>query len=170
MFSAAISKTIIREALEDDISALVRALAPDVSARQLAQRWEEHRGGYRRMLVAEVEGRLVGTVSIGGARRQRTNSLRMFALDVGDAFRRRGIGASLIRAVEEEAHRRGLHSTHLEVALPNTAAIRLYERTGYRRQGEPVIDRWSKVADDGSREQVEEVSWVMVKRLQTYED
>ena len=83
---------------------------------------------------------------------------------------RRGIGASLIRAVEEEAHRRGLYSTHLEVALPNTAAIRLYERTGYRRQGEPVIDRWSKVADDGSREQVEEVSWVMVKRLQTYED
>ena len=170
MFSAAISKTIIREALEDDISALVRALAPDVSARQLAQRWEEHRGGYRRMLVAEVEGRLVGTVSIGGARRQRTNSLRMFALDVSDAFRRRGIGASLIRTIEEEAHRRGLHSTHLEVALPNTIAIRLYEQTGYRRQGEPVIDRPSKVADDGSREQVEEVSWVMVKRLQTYED
>ena len=78
MFSAAISKTIIREALEDDISALVRALAPDVGARQLAQRWEEHRGGYRRMLVAEVEGRLVSTVSIRGC----SPSADQFAADV----------------------------------------------------------------------------------------
>jgi ribosomal protein S18 acetylase RimI-like enzyme len=170
MSGAAISKTVIRAALEDDIAALAQALAPDVSARQLAQRWEEHLGGYRKMLVAEETGSLAGTVSIGGARHRRTDSLRMFALDVGVAFQRRGIGASLIRAVEGEAHRRGLLSVHLEVALANTAAIRLYERLGYRRQAEPITDRWSRVADDGSRDEVEEASWVMVKKLQTHED
>jgi ribosomal protein S18 acetylase RimI-like enzyme len=170
MSSAAIAKTVIREAREDDIAALAQSLAPDVSARQLAQRWEEHLAGYRKILVAEEAGSLAGTVSIRGARHQRTDSLRMFALDVGIAFRRRGIGASLIRAAEEEAHLQGLHSTHLEVALANTAAIRLYERLGYRSDGDVITDRWSKVADDGSREEVEEVSWVMVKRLQTHED
>ncbi len=170
MSSAAISKTVIREALEDDSAPLAQALAPDVSARQLAQRWEEHLGGYRKMLVAEETGSLAGTVSIGGARHQRTDSLLMFALDVGVAFRRRGLGASLIRAVEGEAHRRGLLSVHLEVALANTAAIRLYERLGYRSDGDVITDRWSRIADDGSSEEVGEVSWVMVKRLQTHED
>jgi ribosomal protein S18 acetylase RimI-like enzyme len=170
MSSAAISKTVIREVLEEDIAALAQSLAPNVSARQLTQRWEEHLGGYRGMLVAEETGTLAGTVSIGGARHQRTDSLRMFALDVGVAFRRRGIGASLIMVVEEETHRRGLQSAHLEVALANTAAIRLYERLGYRNDGDVITDRWSRVADDGSSEEVEEVSWIMVKRLQTHED
>ena len=36
--------------------------------------------------------------------------------------------------------------------------------------GDVITDRWSRVADDGSSEEVEEVSWIMVKRLQTHED
>ena len=51
MSSAATSKTVMREVLEDDIAALAQSLTPDMNARQLAHRWVEHLDGYRAMLV-----------------------------------------------------------------------------------------------------------------------
>jgi len=94
----------------------------------------------------------------------------MFALGVGVAFRRRDISTSLIRAVEEEANRLGLQSAHLEVAMDNATAFRLYKRLGYTQQGGPITDRWSKVAADGSRQEAEEVSRVIIKTLETPEE
>ena len=85
----------------------------------------------------------------------------MFALDVGAVFRSQGIGTALIKAVENEARRKGLKSVNLEVALQNPDALRLYERLGYRRTGERVVDRWTRLADDGDVDQVEDLSWVM---------
>ena len=117
------------------------------------------------MLVAELDGRVVGTVSMGGHGFQRPGSLRLFALDVGPDFRRGGVGTALVRAVEAIASGRGLDEVNLEVAIDNEDAIRLYERLGYRRHGEPVMDRWEKRLDDGSSLLVEVPSWVMVKRL-----
>ena len=49
--------------------------------------------------------------------------------------------------------------------MSNAGAVRLYERLGYSRLGEPVVDRWTRLADDGGSEQVEELSWVMVRPL-----
>lgn len=89
----------------------------------------------------------------------------MFALDVGQAFRRQGVGTALIEAVEEMARLAGLGNVNLEVAVDNAGALRLYERLGYHRTGEPVTDRWEQQADDGSSEQIEEVSWIMVRSL-----
>ena len=117
------------------------------------------------MLVAGLDGRAVGTVSMGGHGFQRPGSLRLFALDVGPDFRRGGVGRALVRAVEATASRRGLEEVNLEVAIDNEDAIRLYERLGYRRHGEPVMDRWEQRLDDGSSLLVEVPSWVMVKRL-----
>ena len=156
---------IIREAREDDIARLADTLAPDVGGVQLDNRWQEHHAGYREMLVAEVGTWTVGTISFGGVRHQRAGSLRMFALDVGAAYRRRGIATALIGAVEAEALRRGLRSVHLEVAVDTADALRLYERMGSRLDGEPITDRWWRVTDDGGREKEEELSWVMVKPL-----
>ena len=159
------SRTTVRRVQEDDIIALVHVLAPEVSRAQLHGRWQEHQDGYRQMLVAEVNGQVVGTISIGGSRYHRPDSLRMFALDVGAAFRRMGIGTALIEAAEEKAQSDGLRTVHLEVATNNADAISLYERLGYQHQGDPIIDRWWRITDDGSREQVEDLSWVMIKRL-----
>ena len=93
------------------------------------------------MLVAELDGRVVGTVSMGGHGFQRQGSLRLFALDVGAAFRRRGVGTALVKAVEAIASGRDLDEVNLEVAIGDRDAIRLYERLGYRRHGDPVSDR-----------------------------
>ena len=163
--TAQVSRIVVRRAEAEDIAGLADALWPDVRRAQVEYRWEEHRDGYREVLVAKLDGRVVGTVSTSGHRHQMPDSLRMLALDVGPAFRGRGVGAALVRAVEEEARRRGLAQVNLEVAVSNVNAVRLYERLGYSRLGEPVVDRWTRLADDGGSEQVEELSWVMVRPL-----
>ena len=155
----------MRRALEGDIPQLISALAPDVSAAQIRSRFQEHCDGYREMLVAESNCNVVGTVSLSGHGFQIPGSLRMLALDVGPAYRRQGIGTILMEYVEARARHEGYDKVNLEVALDNGDAIRLYERLGYFRKGEPFTDRWTLLTEDGRHEQVEERSWVMVKTL-----
>ena len=156
---------VIRRVREGDVSALVAILAPSVSSEQVSHRWQEDRDGYREMLVAELDGEVAGTVSSTRHHFQLPESLRMLALDVGHGSRRRGVGTALIKAVEDKARREDLRSVNLEVALENCAALRLYKGLGYHRLPEPVVIRWTRLAEDGRCEEVEEESWVMMKEL-----
>lgn len=156
---------IIRCVREGDVESLAGSLRLDVSTAQVKRRFEESQLGYRTMLVAELNGCAVGTVSMGGGRFQRPGSLRMFALDVGIEFRGCGIGTALIRAVEAVAVDMGTSEVNLEVSVENEDAIRLYERLGFHRLPEQATDRWEQLRDDGSTMTVEEQSWIMVKRV-----
>ena len=131
----------------------------------MRMRFEESLDGYREILVAELDGCPVGTVSMGGHGFQRPGSLRLFALDVGEAFRGRGVGTALVNGVEAAAADRALTEVNLEVAIGNEDPVRLYERLGYKRLGKPVLDRWEQPLDDGGSRLVEEPSWVMIKSL-----
>lgn len=51
-------------------------------------------------------------------------------------WRRRGLGTALIQHVLAEGRRLGAPKATLEVRRSNDAAIRLYERAGFRRTGE----------------------------------
>lgn len=155
----------IRSAREGDLGALSAALAPCIDAAQVRHRLEESLHGLREMLVAELDGQAVGTVSMGGGSFQRPGSLRLFALDVCTGFRRQGVGAALVEAVEAVAAGRALSEVNLEVAVENENAIRLYERLGFQRHGDPVIDRWQRWGDGGSSQLIEMPSWVMIKAL-----
>lgn len=155
----------VRPVRDSDLGQLIGALEPEVSAAQVTQRLQESCHGHRDMLVAELDGRAVGTVSMGGHGFQRPDSLRLFALDVGKALRRQGIGTALVEAVESVASARALGEVNLEVAIYNKDAIRRYERLGYRRHGNPIMDRWVRLRDDGSSLLAEVPSWVMIKRL-----
>ena len=125
---------------------------PEVSVDQVNRRWEEHRHGYREMLIAELDGKAVGSVSVTDQRHQLPNSLRMIALDVGTAFRQKGVGSALMEVVEQRARRLGFQFVNLEVGVNNRDAMRLYKRRGYERLGAPKM-----VAD--------EMSWIMIKRV-----
>lgn len=105
------------------------------------------------------------TASMRGHGHQRPDSLRMFALDVGPAFRCRGVSTALIAAIEEMARDRGMRYVNLEVSVANGDAARLYERLGYDRVGDPEMVRWSRPAEDGSIEEVDDLWWIMVKQL-----
>ena len=143
----------IRAAIKCDLAALTAALDPVIGAAQVSRRLEESLLGYREMLVAELNGQAVGTVSVGGRGFQIPGSLRLFALDVGEAYRNRGVATALVKAVETMAADRGLDKVNLEVSIDNENAIRLYERLGFGRHGNPVMDGAAP-------------SWVMVKRLE----
>ena len=155
----------IRRVREDDVDGLVDALGPATSAAQVRQRFEESQLGYRTMLVAEVDGSAAGTVSMGGNRFHRAESLRIFALDVGPRFRNCGVGTSLMRAAETVAVDMGLDEVNLEVSVENGDAIRLYERLGYERLPEQITDRWQQLSGSGSAMTLEEQSWIMTKGL-----
>ena len=160
----------IRTATDGDLESLAEAHGSETSAAQIKRRLEESREGFRTMLVAVQEGRTVGSVSIGGGRFQREDSLRLFALDVGQAFRRKGVGTALIEAVEAIAVESDMDKVNLEVEIDNEDAIRLYRRLGYRICGDAVMDRWTKLGDDGSSETIEVPVFVMVKRLREQSD
>lgn len=155
----------IRIATDCDLESLAESHAPGISAAQIERRLEESRKGFRTMLVAVKEGRAVGCVSIGGGRFQRRDSLRLFSLDVGPTFRRNGVGTALVKAVEAIAAESGMDEVNLEVEIDNEDATRLYRRLGYRMCGDAVMDRWTRLEDDGSCETIEVPVFVMVKRL-----
>ena len=54
---------------------------------------------------------------------------------VHPAYRRQGLGRSIVEAFASEAKRRGLVQISLEVRASNTAAIRLYEEMGFATAG-----------------------------------
>ena len=153
----------VRPAVESDVAELSDAMTGDISRDQLANRWRENLGGYRVMLVALLDADVVGTVSMGGHNHQRPDSLRLFALDVAPALRRRGVGSALVLAVEREAGLSGLGRINLEVAVENSGAVQLYEKLGYRRVGQPIVDRWQRHTPGHGWEQVEGPAWVMTK-------
>ena len=155
----------IRPVEHTDVDALADILHPEVSKAQVRRRYDETLLGYREMLVAELDGRVVGTVSTGGWGFQRSDSLRMFALDVGKAFRNRGVGTVLINAVEAATISLHLKEVNLEVSVDNVNAIGLYERLGYRCLPEPVTDSWDVLDDQGNRQAVHALSWIMVKKI-----
>ena len=80
-------------------------------------------------------------------------------------FQRKGVGTALVKAVEAIAAGRDLDEVNLEVTTDNRDAIRLYRRLGYRKCGDPEMDRWNRMRDDGSSETIEVPVLVMVKRL-----
>ena len=155
----------IRPVSHEDLQSLVASLSPAVSAAQVRRRYEESLQGYRRILVADLDGLVVGTVSMGGRGYERPGSLRMFALDMGAAFRNRGVGTALIGAVEAIAADMNLNEVNLEVSVENVGAVRLYECLGYRRLSEQVIDRWDELDEDGISRTVVTRSWLMTKRI-----
>lgn len=79
-------------------------------------------------------------------------------------FRRRGLGACLLTHAEVDLRERGFRWAYLHVANENIAAIRFYERNGYRRVS-PISGDWSYVDHLGTERQVHEPGWRMAKEL-----
>jgi ribosomal protein S18 acetylase RimI-like enzyme len=158
----------IRVAVDTDLDLLSKSLSPEVPRAQMANRFAEQRTGLRILLVLEYGSELVGTVSLGSFDPQADNdgvTRRLFALDVGVAYRRLGLATRLVQEVERLVALDGHTMIQLDVAVDNTAAIALYEKLGYEPIGEPRKLQWSQQVDGHPTEMIVELLHRMEKRL-----
>ncbi len=56
-------------------------------------------------------------------------------------YRSRGIGKIVMKFIDNEARRLGIHIVHLEVEQHNTGGYNLYESMGYRSNGRALLSK-----------------------------
>ena len=87
------------------------------------------------VFVAELDGRIVGRLSIARDQHPASHHVADLGLMVAAGARRRGIGSALLAAAVEWARASGIRKLELHVFPWNEPAIRLYERFGFEREG-----------------------------------
>ncbi len=134
----------VREATPADVDALVAMLvevagegrwigteAPvDVEARR-ERMVRDVEGEDAIVLVAEAGGAPVGQLGLHLAR----YGVADLGMVVAPGWRGRGVGTALMAEAVERARAAGAHKIALQVWPHNAAALALYERFGFRREG-----------------------------------
>jgi RimJ/RimL family protein N-acetyltransferase len=83
------------------------------------------------LLVAEVDGRIVGQLDMELAR----YGVADLGMLVAQGWRGQGLGTALLRAGIDWARDAGAHKVALQVWPHNRAAIALYEKLGFQHEG-----------------------------------
>jgi RimJ/RimL family protein N-acetyltransferase len=138
------TEVVVRPAREPELDAIVELFA-EVAAegRWIGSEAPLNRDRRRRrlaetlvsqdavMLVAEAGGRIVGELGMELAR----YGVAELGMLVADGWRGRGVGSALLRGGIAWARGAGAHKVGLQVWPHNTAAIGLYEKFGFQREG-----------------------------------
>ncbi|OCC08255.1 GNAT family N-acetyltransferase [Streptomyces sp. PTY087I2] len=95
------------------------------------------------LLIAYVDGVPAGFVSgIEMLHPDKGTEMCLYELGVDDPFRRRGIGAALIRALVDVARERGCYDLWVGVERDNEAALATYRSAGATADGEFAMLVW----------------------------
>jgi RimJ/RimL family protein N-acetyltransferase len=134
----------VRPATLADVDALVAMLvevagegrwigteAPVDVERRRRRMVEDVEGDDAIVLVAEAGGAPVGQLGLHLAR----YGVADLGMAVAAGWRGRGVGTALLREAISQARKAGAHKLALQVWPHNAAAIALYERFGFRREG-----------------------------------
>jgi RimJ/RimL family protein N-acetyltransferase len=130
----------IREALPGDAPAMAQLFAAVAAERDgiateppvdVDKRAEQFASSSHESLVAEAEGRIVGTINVAVGR----FGVGDIGMLVDAAWRGRGVGSGLLEAAIAWAREQGLHKLCLEVFPTNTPAIALYCKYGFAEEG-----------------------------------
>lgn len=97
------------------------------------------------LFVAELNGSLAGCIMLCQTDDPSVGQLRLFAVE--KAYRRYGIGSALIRTVMDKVKAAGYQKVILWTASPLAAAIRHYEKLGFKAVESVENTTW---ATDGS--------------------
>ncbi len=87
------------------------------------------------VFVVELEGELVGRLSLARDQHPASRHVADLGLMVDSRFRRRGVGRALLGAAVEWARGHGVTKLELHVFPWNEPAIKLYESFGFEREG-----------------------------------
>ena len=127
---------VIRSAIKEDLDALVALENASFEGDRISRRQFNYllKKGNASILVAELDGRLVGDLVLLYSRA--TSVARLYSIAVDEHMRGKGIARTLMQAAEREAWDHQRAYLRLEVRKDNHAAISLYESLDYRRLGE----------------------------------
>ncbi len=136
-------RALIRPLVKDDKDALFELFAPanredlkfvrnDVSDRALVAQWVEQLN-YAQVLplVAVVNNRIVGDATLhfrGAGPSRHIADVRIF---LSKEFRRRGLGAAMLRSLIELARRSGLQQLVAEIVADQIKVIHAFESLGF---------------------------------------
>ena len=98
-------------------------------------------GGILRAPRSALETLRYGMRARNGAGGARQPAAEILATAVAADQAGRGIASSLVRAAVEELARRGVATARVVTAVGNDAAVRAYERGGFRRDGREAVHR-----------------------------
>ena len=87
------------------------------------------------VFVAEDEGLIVGRLSIARDQHPASRHVADLGLMVAQSHRRRGVGTALLDAAVDWGRETGVRKLELHVFPWNDAAIALYEKFGFVREG-----------------------------------
>lgn len=139
-------RIVVRGAEPEDVPAITEILncpgvvygtlqLPYRSVAERRRRGTDHDPDVHR-LVAEVDGRVVGTLGLHVERHARRRHVGSIGMAVHDEFQGRGVGTALMAAMIDLADNwLGLHRVELTVYADNAAAIHLYEKFGFVVEG-----------------------------------
>ncbi len=138
----------------------------EIGARRFAR--EEGNFSYRRCVVAEQDGAVIGMVftfpiEVGQeAERELADpilkpyeeleiagSFYICALALLPRFRGRGVGTKMLSIARKQAHQRGFGTLSLLVFEQNGGAVRLYERNGFKVAGRAPVVRHELIHHTG---------------------
>lgn len=130
---------------------------------------EEALRGLRVVLVAEVEGQVVGQLFIQFRKTELAGTTRgrygyLHAFRVRPSYRNLGIGTRLVAEAESILRARGCTRAMIAVARANPSALALYQRLGYAVTGDDP-GKWSYLDHQGRVCHVHEPSYVLEKPL-----
>ena len=157
----------IRHATEADLAALEWDGEYRRFRRLYRAALKEARRGERALLVAEVDGRIVGQIFVqleATFMGQPDTTAYLYAFRVRPPFRNRGIGTALVVEAEALLLQKGFTRAVIAVAKDNEPAWRLYERLGYVRFGEDAGE-WSYIDEHGRIQDVVEPAFLLGKDL-----
>ncbi len=100
----------------------------EADSREATARYLERNPGLS--FVAILDGKVAGCIMSGHDGRR--GYLQHLA--VWPQMRRRGAGAALAAACLAELEKLGIHKTHLDVLVENTAAQRFWQRRGWQKR------------------------------------
>jgi len=136
---------MIRDAGADDsrvVADLLTQLGYPCSAADVARRLMRL-GSADRLFLAELEGRVAGLagIHVSAALEYDGDAAKVSPFVVDERVRRRGVGAALMRAVEEEARARGCVLLFLTTAEQRQDAHAFYRSTGLEETGRRFAKR-----------------------------